>query len=82
MKKYKLIYKNFFGEYNILITQTLSPRLQQYNIEHTLDEREIYNAHLWINDNIVCKNHTGKEIFILNETLSNKRLVEIFGNVL
>lgn len=81
MKKYKLLYKNFFGEFNILITETLSQKIQQYN-PRVLDIREIYDAHLWINDNIVCKDFTGKELFLLNEKISDSRLTELFGNAL
>ena len=78
--RFKLIYKNFFGEHNILVTETTDGK---YPTRHTLiPENEIYNAHIWINDNVVQKNHIGKEIFVLNSFVDNDELRNVLGNVL
>lgn len=78
MKK-KLIYKNFFGRYKILITKTAS---EEKFIKCTLvPDIEIYNSHIWIHDNIINKNHTEKEIFILNSFIGDDELKKIFGKI-
>ena len=78
--RFKLIYKNFFGEFNILITETTDGK---YPTKYTLiPDIEIYNAHIWINDNVVQKNHTGKEIFLLNSFVDSDELRNVLGNVL
>ena len=78
--RFKLIYKNFFGKYNILITETTDGK---YPSKYTIiPEIEIYNAHIWINDNIVKKNHTREEIFVLNSFVDDSELRSVLGNVL
>lgn len=78
--RFKLIYKNFFGEHNILITETTDGKYpSRYTI---IPEIEIYNAHIWINDNVVQKNHTGKEIFVVNSFVDDSELKSVLGNVL
>jgi hypothetical protein len=77
MKKYELIYKNQFGRYNILITRGYSKK----SITKAKD-RELYTAHIWINDNIVVKDHSKEQIFGTNKVLTDDDLIELFGNVL
>jgi len=75
--KYKLIYKNFFGEYNIIVTETTDGKHPSRYV--IIPEIEIYKAHVWINDNVVCKNHTDGEIFQLNDFIGNIELRNLFG---
>jgi hypothetical protein len=80
MKRKKLIYKNFFGEHRILVTKSTDGK---YPSRYTLiPDIEIYDTHIWIHDNIVKKNHTGKEIFILDSVVSDDELKMLLGNVL
>tara|TARA_R110000868_G_scaffold348185_1_gene609136 strand:+ start:1034 stop:1276 length:243 start_codon:yes stop_codon:yes gene_type:complete len=80
MRFKKLIYKNFFGEHNILIT--ISDDGKTPHRDTLMPDMEIYNSHIWIHDNIVKKNHTGKEIFILDSIVSDDELKSVLGNVL
>jgi hypothetical protein len=80
MRFKKLIYKNFFGEYNILIT--ISDDGKTPHRDTLIPDREIFNSHIWIHDNIVKKNHTGKEIFNLDSIVSDDELKSVLGNVL
>lgn len=80
MERKKLIYKNFFGEYNILITKSTDGK---YPSKYTLvPDIEIYNSHIWIHDNIVKKNHTEKEIFILDSFVNDDEFRKVLGDVL
>ena len=80
MKCKKLIYKNFFGEYNILIT--ISNNGKTPHVDTLISSREIYQSHIWIHDNVVMKNHTGKEVFILGNQVSDDELKKVFGNTI
>ncbi len=77
MRKYELIYKNQFGRYNILITR----RIGKKSITEVKD-RELYNSQIWINDNIVVKDHSKEQIFGTDKVLTDDDLIELFGNVL
>lgn len=79
MKYRKLIYKNFFGECNILITVSNDGKTPHRDT--LIPDREIYEAHIWIHDNVVKKNHTRNENFILDSIVSNEDLKRLFGNV-
>ena len=80
MERKKLIYKNFFGEYNILITKSTDGK---YPSRYTLiPDIEIYNSHIWIHDNIIKKNHTPKENFIIDSIINDDELKIILGNIL
>lgn len=75
----KLIYKNFFGDYNILITQSIDECASKYGQIYTLvNDREIYDSHIWIHDNIVKKNFTLKKFFIIGSFISDDILKVIF----
>ncbi len=77
MRKYELIYKNQFGRYNILITRGIGKK----SITEVKD-RELYNSQIWINDNIVVKDHSKEQIFGTDKVLTDDDLIELFGNVL
>ena len=80
MERKKLVYKNFFGEFNILITKSTDGK---YPSRYTLvPDVEIYDSHIWIHDNVVKKNHTRKEIFMLDSVVSEDELKKVLGNVL
>jgi hypothetical protein len=76
MESYRLVYKNFFGEFNILITKTSNR--DNSNRNTIISSIEIYNAHIWINDNVVKKNHIGQEFFILDSFISDDELENSF----
>jgi hypothetical protein len=80
MRFKKLIYRNFFGEYNILVT--ISDDGKTPHRDTLIPDHEIYKSHIWIHDNIVKKNHTGKEIFILDSIVSDDELKRVLGIVL
>ncbi len=77
MRKYELIYKNQLGRYNILITRGFGKK----SITEVKD-RELYNSQIWINDNIVVKDHSKEQIFGTDKVLTDDDLIELFGNVL
>lgn len=76
MTKYHIIYKNYFGDFNILITKSVDSSVK--NFSSIAYDREIFDAHIWINDNVVKKNHTGKDILPLDSTINDKELRELF----
>ena len=77
MRKYELIYKNQFGRYNILITRGFGKK----SITE-VEDRELYHSQIWINDNIVVKDHSKEQIFGTDKVLTDDDLIELFGNVL
>jgi hypothetical protein len=79
MKYRKLIYKNFFGYCNILITVSNDGKTPNRDI--LVPDRELYETHIWIHDNVVIKNHTTNEQFALGRTISNDELQNLFGNI-
>lgn len=79
LKYRKLIYKNFFGEYNILIT--ISSDGKTPHRDTLIPDREIYKSHIWIHDNVVKKNNTKKEILILGSFISDDELKKMFGDI-
>jgi hypothetical protein len=78
MRKYEVIYKNQFGRYNILITRGFGKK----SIAEVKDSWELYDSHIWINDNIVVKDHSKEQIFGTDKILTDDDLIELFGNVL
>ena len=78
--KYRIIYKNFYGKYNILITETVVIEDRKNSI---LSSREIYDAHIWVNDSVVKKSiipeNDNDIIFALNNTITEKELIDYFG---
>lgn len=77
MREYELIYKNQFANYNILVTRGYS------NKSITKAEvRELYDVQIWINDNIVVKDHSEEQVFGTDKVLTDNDLIDLFGNVL
>mgnify|MGYP001337554687 FL=1 len=66
MRKYELIYKNQFGRYNILITRGFGKK----SITEVKDV-ELYDSQIWINDNIVVKDHSKEQIFGADKIFSH-----------
>jgi len=77
MEKSKIIYKNHFGDFNILITESVSSKNQEHH-NSIACTREYYDAHVWVHDNIVKKNHTHSDLFPLNSFLDDDYLEEVF----
>lgn len=74
---HKLIYKNHFGDVNILVTSTSNGKFPSR--ETYIPVIEVYHAHLWIHDNIVKKNHTSIEKFEIGSEISNDELKDLLG---
>lgn len=76
-KKKKLIYKNFLGDYNILVTESV---IKKYPIDYTLvNDIEIDYAQIWIHDNILKRNRVNKLPFVQNDNISYDVLKLILG---
>ncbi len=79
MTLHKLIYKNFFGKYKILITETSDGK--HPNNCTLIPAIEIHDSHIWINDNIVRKNHTENENLAKNTFFDYEELKSLLENV-
>ena len=80
MKKFrKLIYKNFFGEHNTLVTVSSDGKLPHREI--LVPDREIYEARIWIHDNVVVKLHvkSGEINLEQDELVGDDKLKKLFG---
>lgn len=75
MSTFHIIYKNHFGDFNILVTKTIDGSIKKFS--SVASTQEVFDAHIWINDNIVKKNHTGKNILPLDSTVTDKELKEL-----
>lgn len=73
----KLIYRNFYGKFNVIICRTIFKIVKQDDC--ILLDRDLYDAHLVIIDNIIWKNHTGNEKYIVGNTISEVEIRDTFG---
>jgi len=74
MKYKELIYNNYDGLCNILITRS-SIKIPSIIVS----TREAYNAHIWIHDNVVMKNYFTHSDLSSQPIMSNSELLRIFG---
>lgn len=74
-KKYVLLYKNYLGMFNILISKTA-----ENPYTHTqVTGMDIANAHLWINDWVVQKDHTNMDVFPRDKLLNQEDIIKFFS---
>lgn len=71
MKNTKIVLFKAHKGYVLLITEN-TPK--NYN----LDEKYIFDSHLWIHNGEVKKNHTEFDSLFLGKKLSNKELEDLF----
>lgn len=70
----KLIYKNFFGEYKILISTSKSYQRGETFVSHL----DMYEAHIWISDNIVQKSRD-ESFFKTGDFISDEYIISLFN---
>lgn len=78
MEHFKLIYKNFFGKFNIIVTKTVN---KKNPVDTFIPDRELFNAHIWVKDNVVVKNNSNfQDVFSLDKTISDDDLKILLSN--
>jgi len=78
MKKFKKLISKFdIGGNSILITESSDGKIP--NRETYICEAEIYEAHIWIHDNEIQKNHTSDDRFKLNNKITYNQLKNMFN---
>lgn len=78
MKYQKFIYRNFFGDYKVLIS--VSKDETSLPNDNTVPRSETYDAHIWFHNNKLVKNHTGNSKLTIRSLIRNGELEEIFSN--
>ena len=71
-----IVYKNHLGPINVLLTESCTGK---YPTRETLcNDREIFDTHIWIHNNVVKKMHVKIDDICLDDTLTDERIYELF----